>query len=409
MKNLLYLLATFSLTIILSGNKPMEKNQAPEQPLDEEIKKANEGFAFRFFQEVNRANDKENFMVSPLGLNMVMALAYNGAEGSTKTAFGQALGTHEFMLEDINTYNQTLIEGFNKNLGNTLFSLANSIWLRDGFKVKKDFLETGSEHYQAQIEALDFSQPTAAETINQWADKETHGKIPTIVDKITPLTVMFLVNAVYFNGNWKSAFDPKKNKEMMFLNETTGEKKTKTMMSKEMPVQYAKNGYFTSVILPYKDDAFEMVFFRPEGDHKTTDIINKLDAGEWGQWLGSYQREAKVAVTIPKFKFEYENQLKDELMKMGLMVAFTEKADFSGISSKQIKISEVLQKTYIEVNEKGTEAAAVTSGRMELTSMPAPSEKIVYTLDKSFVFMIIHKESGTICFMGCVNNPEISC
>lgn len=392
-----------------------EKNNDTDTTQDTELKlksaqvvESNNNFAFDFFKEIDEGEtEKENYMVSPVSLSLALGMAYNGAEGETETAFKNVLNYDGLTSEEINEVNESLIANLITSQEGSLFEVANSIWCRDGFPVKEEFITLNQNYYSAEVQSLDFNDPSAVDIINQWVSDKTHEKIPQIITSIPPEAMLYLINALYFNSTWKYEFDPEDNTEVTFVAETTGESKTLEMMSMEAGLAYYNNVDFSSVILPYKNDKYRMVLFRPEYGKTTNDVINSMSGEKWKEWKQLYETKEKVVVTMPKFKFEYKNILNDELKDLGLGIAFTEAADFTGISDIALLISMVLQKTYIDVNEEGTEAAAVTIIGFETTSNndPGPA-RIIFTLDKSFVFMITEKETDAICFIGKVGDPE---
>jgi len=373
-----------------------------------ELIDANNNFAFEFFKEVAAVETTQNYMVSPVSLSLALGMAYNGSAEDTKTAFENTMGYPNWGFEQINEANQTLISNLVSNVEGNIFEVANSIWSREGFRVKQEFINLNKEYYSAEVRSMDFNAPWAVDTINGWVSRKTHEKIPTIINEIPAAAMLYLLNALYFNATWKYEFNPESNEERRFYPEGTENGKLIEMMSQEASLKYLKNDLFSSVILPYKEDKYKMVLMRPENKHTTTEIIETMDGAKWLEWKNNYNTKEEVVVTMPKFKFDYQNRLNDEMINMGLGIAFDPgSADFSRISDIQLYISYILQKTYIDVNEEGTEAAAVTIIGFETTSIgPSEPEKIYFTLDRPFVFVITEKETDAICFIGKVGNPE---
>lgn len=366
-----------------------------------QIVSANNEFAFSLFKEIAASEDKTNFMISPVSASLALGMVYNGAAGDTQKAFANTLNYGDATLEETNLVNKNIIDNLTYTGSESTFKIANSIWIRNTFPVKEPFKALNEEFYNAKAANLDFTDPQTLNTINNWASEHTNGKIPTILDQIDSDAVLFAINALYFKSDWKYRFDPDKTKNLPFYGDG-GQTKSVAMMAMEQNLPYYTNDMFASVLLPYKNDKYTMSLLLPNEDKSVSDIIDVMDSDRWDQWHGAYTG-AKVTVTMPKFTFSYKKKFNDALINLGLGIAFTDRADFKGISDLSTKISFVLQKTYIDVNEKGTEAAAVTAVGMGLTSS-GPGLSLM--LNRPFLFVITEKETGSICFMGKVGMPE---
>jgi serpin B len=362
---------------------------------------ANNKFAFNIFKKISNEESEENFMISPVSLSLALGMTYNGAENETKTAFENTLNYTEFDSDEINTINKEVITNLTNNSSGSLFEIANSIWIENSFAVKEDFIKKNKNYYNAEIENLDFSDANSVNIINNWVSDKTHQKIPKIIDGISNETVMFLINALYFKSDWKYTFKEENTLELPFYGQNNTEN-VKTMHL-TADLSFYKNDVFTSVILPYKNDKYSMNIFLPSENKEVSNIVDVLTNENWQNWNTSYSTE-EVALALPKFKFSFEKKLNTILSDLGLENAFSNRADFSNISNRDLFISFVLQKTFIEVDEKGTEAAAVTVVGIGTTSA-GPSKKIV-TLNKPFLFTITEKETGSICFIGKVGMPK---
>lgn len=372
---------------------------------------ANNEFAFNFLQEINEAETTEdNYMVSPLSASLALSMVYNGANGQTAEEFEDILGYNGFTPAEINDINRSIIDGLTNGNGNSTFDIANSIWYDEGFPVKQDFIGVNQAHYDAEVQALDFAAPASLEIINGWVSDNTQGKIPTILDVIPADAVMYLINALYFKSTWQYEFDPTANEMKNFYDENATLIGQKEMMVQQADFQYYEHDdLFTSTMLPYKDGGFTMTLFKPQEGKTTTNIIDAMNSSAWNEWKSNYETK-DVVITMPKFKLEYKNRLNDELLSMGLQDAFSgASANFTGISdAAQLFISSVLQKTFIDVNEEGTEAAAVTAAVEVTTTSVDPNAPVIipFTLDQPFVFMITDKATNSICFTGKIGNPE---
>lgn len=408
MKTKFYLLS-FLLSIVACDCSTKETTEINDILLSKSAKaivRANNSFAFEFFNEVYAAEAVEtNFMVSPVSLSLVLGMAYNGSEGSTKEAFEDVLN-YNFFQEDVNSFNKELIEKLNSQEDGSVMDIANSLWVNETFPVYEDFVNLNKDYYFAEVANRDFSNHQTLDDINKWVSDKTNDKIPSIIQEINSDAVLFLINALYFNAEWKYAFDADYTYEGSFYSDNGSVNVDKMMVTERF--SYLQNDLFSSVVLPYEKDKFCMHILLPNGGKTTDDVVAALNSDNWSSYLQAYDSTQEVTVELPKFKLEYENRLNDELIKMGLGVAFSSsEADFSRISDISTYISYVLQKTFIDVNESGTEAAAVTIIGIEVTSIgDGELQPISFDVNKPFVYLIKENVTGSICFMGKVGAPE---
>jgi serine protease inhibitor len=285
-----------------------------------------------------------------------------------------------------------------------VFELANAIFYEQSFPVKDEFTDVNKEVYDAEVAGVDFSSPAALEAINGWVSDKTHKKIPKILDVLNPLDRLVLLNAVYFNGIWKTRFDEEGTHDLPFTR-GDGSVTEVPMMNKEDDVAYTSTSLFRAIRMPYGNGQYSMVVFLPEQGFDPDDIIDACTPAEWKAWMNSFQEDTPLNITMPRFKYRYELELKDVLKEMGMVEAFSDKeADFSKISDVFLYISRILHKTYIDVNENGTEAAAVTAVVFTTTSAGGGGVP-AFTVDRPFVYAITEKDTGAILFMGKVVDP----
>ncbi len=407
MKKLIVLVLLASLTFFscnkgnnISPEQMDEFNKGITNPKALEIVESNNEFAFDIFKTINENESKENFMISPVSLSIALSMIYNGSDGDTKTAFEEVL-KYNATGQEINEFNKNLIGKLSSDLDGSIMEIANSIWMDNNFPVKPEFIQTNQEYFDAEVQNLDFANPNSVNIINDWVSDKTHDKIPTILDEISAEAVMYLINALYFNANWNYKFD-KDDTEVETFHTNNGNKDV-DMMNLTSKLLYTSNDLFSSIELPYEKNKFSMIIMLPNEDKTTDDIIDQLDSDNWNNWIESMD-STKLAVKLPKFKLDYENELRDELAELGLEIAFSRQADFSKLSDLSTFISLVLQKTFIDVNEKGTEAAAVTIIGIELTS--APGGPKLFEANRPFIYAIKENLSGSICFIGKVGSPE---
>lgn len=357
-------------------------------------------FAFDFLKKHN-AEEKadKNYFVSPLSLHIALGMLLNGTDTKTKEEIQKSLRVSSDLAVTNGIY-KDLMEGLPNADPKVTNTIANSVWYRNTFSVEKSFLDVLKASFNAQTYAEDFTNTATVGKINNWASDNTNGKIKKVIEQIEPAHVMFLMNALYFKGDWKIPFKVENTRDENFAG-TTGTKSVK-MMSMQEKVKYAKRSNYQALELAYGGGNYVMTIILPEGKTSVGEIINTMSASEWKS-LNTALAEQKVIVGLPKFTVEYETNLNSVLSKMGMPTMFTDLADLSKISppAGKLKVGFVKQNTFVTVDEKGTEAAAVTTIGVELTSMPILPE---FICNKPFAFFISEKQSNTILFAGKIVN-----
>jgi len=361
---------------------------------------ANNNFGLELFKEVITGEERPNVMISPASVSIALGMAYNGAETTTRQAFEEVLNYRDLTRQEVNEITKELINVLVTNSKGNLLEIANSVWYRESFPVIQNFLDLNQTYFDAEVNEIDFSDPSAVPTINNWVSDKTHQKIKKIVDSIDPETMMILINALYFNCLWEVEFDPEDTHSRNFYHEDGSVFGEVDMMTVESKFNYANTTDFQAVELPYKNKKFSMFLFLPAGESTVDELIEKLDGDTWDSWLATFSPVEELVVDLPKFEFDYDKSLREALINMGLEIAFTDQADFSGISLIELLISDVIHKTYIKVNEEGTEAAAVTAIIFDVTSMG-----MMIRFDRPFLFAITENSSKSILFVGKVTEP----
>lgn len=362
-------------------------------------------FGFKLFKEIARVETDSNIFISPLSISMALSMTYNGANGSTKQAMASTLELADLSITEMNESYQSLIDLLMNLDPLVIFQIANSIWYRQEYDVEQDFIDLNRTYFKAEVSALNFNEPNAVDVINGWVDKNTKSKIKEIVQPpIDPQTVMFLINAIYFKGTWTYEFDKKETQDDRF-NLPDGSKVPCRMMVQEKRFRYFENDDFQAIDLPYGDEKFSMTIFLPKPQFDMGTLIDRLNQENLNSWIGKLSKRSGT-LYLPKFKIEYGLSLKKALSALGMGIAFTDKADFTKINRDGgLFISEVKHKTFIEVDEEGTEAAAVTSVGMMITSV-GPAD-FVMRIDRPFILMIRENHSQTILFMGKIMEPTL--
>lgn len=366
-----------------------------------EVISSSNAFGIDLFTKV-ALEEEGNLMLSPLSASAALTMVLNGCNENTFTQLKATLNYPENLtIGDINAaykslVNQLLVADPLVNL-----AIANAIFYRDNFSIKPPFLDTMSTAFGAHIEGLDFTLPSAITTINGWASDNTNGKIPEVISEISSDAVMFLMNALYFKGNWSSQFESSLTSQKPFYL-SNGETVNVSTMQGEVLTKLSWNSIYTALELPYGQTNFTMVIIVPTESLST--FYQNFNSSLWSeisQSIDSQTEYKSLEVFLPRFTFSFEKFLNDQLQSMGMVDAFIPfTANFSGITDESIYISFVKQNTFIEVNEEGTEAAAVTTIGFEVTSLPQSLE-----VNKPFIFAIRERTTNTILFIGQVENP----
>jgi serpin B len=362
-------------------------------------------FGFNIFKEVAaNSKDGDNVFISPLSMSLALSMLYNGAETETREELQNGLGFTGLTDEQINVANRDLIKALMKADPKVAMEIANSIWYRNTFSVEPSFLAVNKDYLNAEVRSASFDAATVG-LINSWVRTKTHEKIKTIVDQIDTATVMYLINAIYFKGVWQYKFDSQKTQKMDFTL-FDGSKKQTDFMVQEGSFEYLQNELLTAVNLPYGDGSFSMMALVPREDKTYKDILAAMNDQNWSIWNNSLQKINKVKIYLPKFKFSYKRKLNNDLINLGMPAMFSDAADLTRINRNgNLVVSNVLHKSFVEVNEEGTEAAAVTSIEIELTSVGPESPML--KADKPFIFIIKEKNSNSLLFMGVMNEPLV--
>ena len=375
-------------------------------PININVVTANTQFGFNLFNDIRKTEQNKNIFISPFSVSVALAMTLNGASGETEQAMTNTLQLQRLDAESINTGYAGLRQALQVADPKVILTIANSLWARQDFPFKQDFLQRNTQFFGAEVSTLDFTDPNTLKTINQWVNTNTNGKIPEILDEINPDAVLFLINAIYFKGSWQTEFDPLHTREGTFYL-ATGDEKQVPMMTRTDDYPYYANyeENFHAISLPYGDGQISMYIFLPYGESDLNTFLDNLNAESWENWVSQF-REGEVSLVMPKFKLEYEKKLNDPLKSIGMGIAFQPgDADFSRMAhledlGKNLYIGEVLHKAVVEVNEEGTEAAAVTSIGIRVTSAPP-----AFIVNRPFFFAIRDNETKTVLFMGTVVDP----
>ena len=369
-----------------------------------ELKKAEKvardnAFTFDLFRAVRKHSTDANVFISPLSVSMALNMTLNGAAGTTADEMRTALRESGYSTADINAYCRELREALLRADPKTTIGIANAIWYRQGATVKAPFLDANRTYYDAEVQALDFSSPSATATINGWCAQKTNNKIKEIVKQVDPTTFMYLINAVYFKGAWTTRFE-KKNTRSGDFRRADGSTQTVQMMNLMDTFRCASGDVCDYLEMDYGNHAFSMVIMLPKDGKTTRDVIATMDGKKWADAIQSLTLK-EIHVLLPRFKAECEYPMHEHILPdMGMKLPFnSELADLSGIADigafGRLFISSVIHKTFVQVDEEGTEAAAVTS-----IDIVGSNESSFFIVDRPFLFVIREKSTGAILFIG---------
>jgi len=389
--------------VLVSSLKSESVEKIKEMMVEKNIATREADFGFTLFREILKSEGHKNIFISPLSISMALSMTLNGASGETLDSMKRALRVEGLELDEINESYRQLIKSLQRPDSGVTIEIANALWGRLEIKYRHEFIVSDAKYYGAELKLINFNE-AAPRLINKWVKAKTHGKISKIVDRIDPNTIVFLINAIYFKGAWKTTFDKKKTKEGEFTL-LDGKKIKVPMMRQEGHFNYFKGPNYQAVSLPYgKEGKMSMYVFLPDESSNLDELFETLQNYGWRVPFEQFISE-KGEIVLPRFKMDYGKELKDALASLGMGIAFDQmKADFTNLcfSKDRVYLQGVLHKSVIEVNEKGTEAAAVTSVRVGITALPKRFKMVV---DRPFFFLIRDNESGVILFMGEVTNP----
>ncbi|NLO38589.1 MAG: serpin family protein [Ruminiclostridium sp.] len=384
-------------TIIVDkgDQEPGPEENKSEGQINEAVITANREFSWNLFKKINTEDSSGNVFISPYSIANALTMALNGAEGNTRVEMEKALQVAGVTRDDLNRAYAAEANRLSKLDKKVTLQNANSIWLRDSFQVKKDFIDRNKAYLGAEVQTLDFSDPSSVGVINNWVSDKTNRLIPSIISPpISTETIMYLINAIYFKGEWTTEFKQENTQEKDFY-ALDGKTDKVQMMFRGGKIDYLNNDELQAVRLPYGDEKVSMVVILPKKDLNSW--IDSMNGDKWKGILTGFNPVSDLQLQIPKFKMEYGiKELNGVLKELGMREAFSDGADFSGIANN-LFISQVLHKAVVDVNEQGTEAAAVTAVVMQVTSFIEP---VSFTADRPFFFAIVDNEQGNLLFMG---------
>lgn len=405
-KTISLMLIAIIATSIIGCEKFSSKNneEISVKEVDKELVEGNNKFAFSIFKEISKDENNKNVFISPLSISMALTMTYNGAKENTKAEMNKVLG-YEGMADDKINDSYKILNSYLENVDeNVKLNVSNSIWIREGENINKDFININKDIFGAKVDNLDFSKSSSVDKINNWIEKSTNNMIKDMLkDPINSDVIMYLINAIYFKGQWQEPFDRNNNIIGEFTN-SKGEKSEIDFMRKVATSDktfYGEDDDFKAIKMPYDSGKVSMYAVLPKEGLNIDSFINNLDLNKWISIKKSIGEEKEaVNVSFPRFEIEYgTKELKEPLAALGMKDIFNDRANLSGIR-EELYVSGVLHQGKIEVNEKGSEAAAATIVELKESAMPIIDDPKEFIANRPFIFIIEDEESGTILFMG---------
>lgn len=378
MKTLLML----SIAAVIAGCSP--KVTETESPSGSEL-----GFSINLFRNaVKHSGADENITVSPYSAGVAISMLTEGADGQTKVELDNALNGCLFRNTDLGNNDSLIIDS------------ANSVWLDDDFSVRNSYVNHLSKEYDALVTTLRFSDPETVKAINNWCSENTEGMIDNILDELTPQDVMVLINALYFKAPWQNPFDPSSTSSAVFHG-SEGEV-TVPFMNQKLFCDYVEYEGNQMVRLPYKGDRYSMYILLPSEKEGVQGLLPYITENGLKEVL-SHMSQARIKLSVPKFRTETGLSLVKTLESMGVRSVFSSAADLTGIAHGPLSVSDVIQKTVVDVDETGSEAAAVTAIRVRMTSARIDQDPVM-NVNRPFYYMIADMEHDRILFAGRIMN-----
>jgi len=373
---------------------------------------ADNDFAFRFFRETVAAapaDKRANAFVSPLSMTVALGMLYNGCSEGAAAEMAAALGVGDLTPEQINAHYQTLMKALLAADPQTTLAIAGSIWARKGFDIKPAFHDVNREFYNAEAQSRDFSLPATVDEINRWCADNTNGKIPKIIAEIPPEMMMYLINAVYFKGRWREPFDKADTREEKFRPAKGPAKRVPMMNLDATSLRQYEDDAVRCIDLPYGNDpygneAFSMMVMLPARGTTLDEFVASLDGKRYAEIVSGLQWR-NTTVAMPRWKQECTFDLSDATRNLGISAIFYG-GSLTGISDDaRLSVSGIVQKSFVEVNEEGAEAAAVTGTVIVGASGYRRVKPNPFRADRPFLYLIRERSTGAILFIGRMDNP----
>jgi serpin B len=415
-----WIAATISLcvaclpAISTNGVKDSVKNeeQGKKMPLVKstvnEVVDSTERFGLDLFQKLSVEKKEENCFISPASVAIALNFAMSGAAGSTRQAMAKGLRLANPETDTTSAFHE-LLDALISSDNKVELNIANAIFVDDKFKLNASFALGAKNNFQSEIKNEDFSNAQTLKKINAWVAEKTKNHIPTILSQLAPDAVAVLLNAIYFKGTWTTPFLPESTKDGDFHLENGGTKKV-SFMNRSGKFSYLEGKEFQAVMLPYGASRYEAYVFLPSPSVKLSEFQKRMTSENWNKWTGGFETWTDSHLFLPRFHVDYKSSLNDTLKQLGFAEMYSNGADFSPIHTPPpgLKVGDVIHKTTLDVDEKGTVATAATAITMFTSSMRVtPTRTFNMIVDRPFIFAIRDSKTGFLLFFGSVFKPEL--
>lgn len=400
-----YLLIT--LMLAFSGCQNNEQPQdKPTETVDESFIQSHNTFGFNLLQNIAE-NEDDNIFLSPSSILVALSMLYNGADGMTQDEIAETLQLDGIDVATLNEANSALLSILDRETEDITLKLANSLWINDDFEFQEQFAKHMEEYYDATIEAIDIYDPNSPKLINDWVSDATNKKIDEIVESIPSSLVAYIINAIYLDAGWTIPFDETLTEDKPFYL-ANGDVVNVPLMMLRDNFNYLENDDFQAIQLTYGDDSeMNMTVILPTEDSSADEFVQSMSKDDWNKWQTQFN-EQEGTILLPKFTLEYDITLNDTLIALGMPSAFNEQADLTKLvkDSNDLYVSEVKHKSFIDVNEEGTEAAAATSIAIMEMSATDQDEPFYMEVNRPFIISITDNETEANLFIGVIKDPR---
>jgi serine protease inhibitor len=399
-----FCLAAFTSPAASPGRERPADGKSQSQTVRSSRITSTHAFAFNLLGALAKEQPGGNVFISPYSISAALQIVCNGAEGETRKEMDGVLGRADIPAQDASMAFRRLSDSLKQASSNATLTVANAIWFSPHIELKQEFVSMSQTYYDAKVSALDFTDPRASGIVNRWVGENTRGKIDKIIEgPLSGMTGAFIANAIYFKGTWATRFDNKLTQSRSF-HAGGDNSKLVPMMFQRDKFAYQETPGFQAARLPYAGNRLGMYLFLPATNSSASKLLESVSGPAWATLLSKF-KSTEGQIGLPRFKLEFSAELNKSLNSLGMKKAFRpHTAEFSGISSTPLYIDLIKHKTFVEVNEEGTEAAGVTGITMRTTSVQIPEKPFEMILDRPFLFLIEDAPTREILFAGVMND-----